>query len=43
MLVLWGIIISVTLYPLFKKLSKKLGGREKLAARFDFWDTLNIF
>ena len=32
MLVLWGIIISVALYPLFKKLAKKLGGREKLAA-----------
>ncbi len=32
MLVLWGIIISVALYPLFKKLAKKLGGREQLAA-----------
>jgi predicted PurR-regulated permease PerM len=32
MLVLWGIIISVALYPLFKKLAAKLGGREKLSA-----------
>jgi predicted PurR-regulated permease PerM len=32
MLVLWGIIIAVALYPLFKKLAKKLGGREKLSA-----------
>jgi predicted PurR-regulated permease PerM len=32
MLVLWGIIISVALYPLFKKLAGKLGGREKLSA-----------
>jgi predicted PurR-regulated permease PerM len=32
MLVLWGIIIAVALYPVFKKLAKKLGGREKLAA-----------
>jgi len=30
--VLWGIIIAVALYPLFKKTSKLLGGREKLAA-----------
>jgi len=30
--VLWGIIISVALYPLFKKLAKKMGGREKPAA-----------
>ena len=32
MLVLWGIIISVALFPLFKTLSKKLGGREKMSA-----------
>lgn len=32
MLVLWGIIIAVAIYPVFKKLSKKLGGRKKLAA-----------
>ncbi len=32
MLVLWGIIISVTVYPLYKRLAKKLGGREKLSA-----------
>ncbi len=32
MLLLWGIIISVALYPLFKNLSKKLGGREKLSS-----------
>jgi predicted PurR-regulated permease PerM len=32
MLTLWGIIIAVALYPFFKKLSKKLGGRDKLAA-----------
>jgi len=32
MLVLWGIIISVALYPLFRKLAEKLGGREKLSA-----------
>lgn len=32
MLVLWGIIIAVAIYPLFKMLSKKFGGREKLAA-----------
>ncbi len=32
MLVLWGIIIAVAIYPFFKKLAKKIGGREKLAA-----------
>ncbi len=32
MLILWGIIISVTIYPLYKKLAKKLGGKEKLSA-----------
>jgi predicted PurR-regulated permease PerM len=32
MLVLWGIIISVALFPIFKMLAKKLGGREKLSA-----------
>jgi predicted PurR-regulated permease PerM len=32
MLTIWGIIIAVALYPFFKKLSKKLGGRNKLAA-----------
>jgi len=32
MLFLWGIIISVTFYPLFKKLAKKMGGRKKRAA-----------
>jgi len=30
--VLWGIIISVALYPMFKKLAKLFGGREKLAS-----------
>ncbi len=30
--VLWGIIISVAMYPVFKKLAKLMGGREKLAA-----------
>ena len=29
---LWGIIISVTLYPVFKKLVPIVGNREKLAA-----------
>ncbi len=32
MLTLWGIIISVALFPLFKKLAAKLGGRKKAAA-----------
>ena len=32
MLILWGIIISVAVYPLYKKLAKMLGGRAKLAA-----------
>ena len=32
LLFLWGIIISVALYPLFKMLAKKLGGRKKLSA-----------
>jgi predicted PurR-regulated permease PerM len=32
MVTLWGIIISVALFPLFQKLSVKLGGKEKLAA-----------
>jgi len=30
--VLWGIIIAVAIYPIFKKFSKLLGNREKLAA-----------
>ncbi len=30
MMILWGIIISVTLYPVFKKLVKEMEGREKL-------------
>ncbi len=30
--VLWGIIISVALFPMFKKLAKLFGGREKLAS-----------
>ena len=32
MLILWGIIIAVGIYPLFKKLSALLGNREKLAS-----------
>ena len=32
MLVIWGIIISVAVYPIHKKLAKKMGGREKLSA-----------
>jgi len=43
MLVLWGIIISVALYPLFKKLSKKMGGRGKLAATIITVASLAIF
>jgi predicted PurR-regulated permease PerM len=31
-MVLWGIIIAVGIYPFFRKLSAVLGGREKLAA-----------
>ncbi len=31
-LVVWSIIIAVGIYPLFEKLSNKLGGREKLAS-----------
>ena len=30
--ILWGIIISVAIYPLFKRLSKLLGNRDKLAS-----------
>lgn len=30
--VLWGAIIAVAIYPVFRKLEKLLGGREKLAA-----------
>lgn len=30
--IVWGIIIAVAIYPLHKKLSKKLGGKEKLSA-----------
>lgn len=30
--IVWGIIIAVSVYPLHKKLSKKLGGKEKLSA-----------
>ena len=32
MLVMWGIIIAVGIYPLFKKLASLLGNREKLAS-----------
>ena len=32
LVVIWGIIISVALYPLFNKLSNKLGNRKKLAS-----------
>jgi len=32
MLVMWGIIIAVGIYPLFKKFAKFLGNREKLAS-----------
>jgi predicted PurR-regulated permease PerM len=32
MLVLWGIIIAVAIYPLHKVLAQKLGGREKISA-----------
>jgi predicted PurR-regulated permease PerM len=32
MLTLWGIIIAIAIYPFFKKLAKKLGAHEKLAA-----------
>lgn len=31
-MVIWGIIISVGIYPIFKKLSKVLGGKDKLAS-----------
>ena len=31
-LVVWGVIISVALYPAFQSLSARLGGRDKLAA-----------
>jgi len=30
--IVWGIIIAVSVYPFHKKLSKKLGGKEKLSA-----------
>ncbi len=30
-IILWGIILSLAAYPLFKKLENKLGGRKKLA------------
>ncbi len=32
LLVLWGAIIAVAVYPLFERLQAKLGGRQKLAA-----------
>ena len=32
LLMLWGIIIAVALYPVFEKLARKLGERKKLAA-----------
>jgi predicted PurR-regulated permease PerM len=32
LIVVWSIIISVALYPMFSKLSKKMGGRRKLAS-----------
>jgi predicted PurR-regulated permease PerM len=32
LLVLWGAIIAVAVYPLFEKLQSKLGGRQKLSA-----------
>jgi len=31
-MLLWGIIIAVGIYPLFRKLSSALGNREKLAS-----------
>lgn len=31
-LLIWGIIIAVTLFPIFEKLKKRLRGREKLSA-----------
>ncbi len=30
-IILWGVILSLALYPLFKRLEDKLGGRKKLA------------
>jgi len=32
MMIIWGIIIAIGIYPLFKKLSRLLGGRDKLAS-----------
>jgi len=32
LIVVWGIIISIALYPFFEKLSKKIGNRKKLAS-----------
>jgi predicted PurR-regulated permease PerM len=32
LVVVWGIIISIALFPLFEKLTKKLGNRKKLAS-----------
>jgi predicted PurR-regulated permease PerM len=32
LIVVWGIIISIALYPIFNKLSKKLGNRKKMAS-----------
>jgi predicted PurR-regulated permease PerM len=32
--VIWGVIIAVAVYPLFRGLKKKLGGRSKLSATF---------
>jgi len=32
LIVVWSIIISIALFPIFNKLSKKIGGRKKLAS-----------
>ncbi len=32
LIVVWGIIVSIALYPIFEKLSRKLGNRKKLAS-----------
>lgn len=41
--IVWGIIISIAVYPLFKKLSHFLGDREKLASSFIVFLGIAIF
>ena len=43
LLVIWSIIISIAVYPLYKKLTNKLGGRHKLGATLIIIAGLTIF